>query len=120
MAEIADCVLDHHSKWFEGPYGCVLAAGARPALQRSVEAGRHADRVGKIQPEGAHRKARVVPPVLASARAARASAERMVVIPTDTAVSLHSATAALCIGLYSAPRSSVNHPYRLTPAEAAE
>ena len=24
MAEIADCVLDHHSKWFEGPYGFVL------------------------------------------------------------------------------------------------
>jgi hypothetical protein len=22
--EIADCVLDHHSKWFEGPYGFVL------------------------------------------------------------------------------------------------
>jgi hypothetical protein len=24
MAEIADCVLDHRSKWFEGPYGLVL------------------------------------------------------------------------------------------------
>jgi hypothetical protein len=24
MAEIADCVLDHHGKWFEGPYGFVL------------------------------------------------------------------------------------------------
>jgi hypothetical protein len=24
IAEIADCVLDHHSKWFEGPYGFVL------------------------------------------------------------------------------------------------
>jgi hypothetical protein len=24
MAEIADCVLAHHSKWFEGPYGFVL------------------------------------------------------------------------------------------------
>jgi ASCH domain len=24
MAEIADCVLDHQSKWFEGPYGFVL------------------------------------------------------------------------------------------------
>ena len=24
MAEITDCVVDHRSKWFEGPYGFVL------------------------------------------------------------------------------------------------
>jgi hypothetical protein len=24
IAEIADCVLKHHSSWFEGPYGFVL------------------------------------------------------------------------------------------------
>jgi hypothetical protein len=24
MAEIADCVEDHRSRWFEGPYGFVL------------------------------------------------------------------------------------------------
>ena len=36
MAEITDCVVDHRSKWFEGPYGFVLR-NRRPLMFCEVD-----------------------------------------------------------------------------------